>query len=235
MTKKVSKYRIVLSDVNPASSKAVIFAHRCYFGVSINNKFIEGKHFERLLKWISVNFPYCLLVVGDYLNRFNELILGKTHEEKIAAELSYRKGIIIKENILRILTRNNITNIGVESSLSIFQQPEFQEHYCFVQEEISKNTIAIKSIESTAIDFLKRNNHDMQLADSFNDKVCLSKKYIIEELGIFSFLIGIGFVVQVYPGTHLDILKKIANGELSLINSNLNNGIYVDLSVKKVK
>ena len=54
-------------------------------------------------------------------------------------------------------------------------------------------------------------------------------------MAVFSVLIEQGYRVQVYPGTQLKILKDLANNKFPNLDNNLTQGIYIDLSVKKIR
>ena len=52
-----------------------LFAYKqCYMGISLDNPGFYGKSLQALVLWGIGNFDRCLVVVGDYLRRFNEQI-----------------------------------------------------------------------------------------------------------------------------------------------------------------
>ncbi|MHC4756951.1 MAG: tRNA-dependent cyclodipeptide synthase [Planctomycetota bacterium] len=61
----------------PKVSEDELFSHeRCYMGISLDNPGFKGKSLQALLLWVLGNFEQCLVVVGDYLCRFNEQIFN---------------------------------------------------------------------------------------------------------------------------------------------------------------
>ena len=71
------RYKIRLRSINPKIDKKEIYSRKCYIGASLNNPFFTGKHFPLLIQWIDNRFPECVIIIGDYLDRYNELIFNK--------------------------------------------------------------------------------------------------------------------------------------------------------------
>jgi len=172
--------------------------------------------------------------MGDHLNRINEQIFkGIKEDEAIINSIKTGDDLIEKfEDELRAMSSQNITihrwqqyyndnNVNIIKSKFINL---FNMHKRFREE-----------IQTCSMKFIGRqvkNGNALKIEEEA--AIMLSCEYLIEEMAVFDVLIARGYRVQVYPGNQLNILKQFARGDFCDIDTNLINGIYVDLTVKKV-
>lgn len=231
------KYKIKLSGIAPDMSLAQLAKFRkCYLGVSINNPFFRDRHLGLLLKWIASHFDECIILIGDYLHRINENILhGNTGETAIASSIN--RGDQIHEMIdiaLSILPKNKF---------KVYRWKEFLDKNprSFTKKDelnflFENNRTFHESILLSCSEFVERLiKRGERLYFTREEAIALSREYLIEEMSVFSTLIEMGYNVQVYPGTQLKVLKDLARHAFPAVESNLSAGIYVDLTVKKIK
>jgi len=232
MTKRF-KYKIVFQDIQPKIKKHHIYSQQCYLGVSLNNAFFSGKHLGLLFRWLSKRFNNTQVIIGDHLNRYNELIFSTAVNMDQAINQSMAKGALIAKNVAKELDNYNISNIKTCHSFEFYSLTDFKFYYQKIKQEYTNNHAARISINKSARDYIFRNFPNENNNKILEEKLKLYRLYILEELAIFCCLIMEGYKVQAYPGTQLDILKKTCNNEIIMDDIPLNKGIYIDLSVKK--
>lgn len=230
------RYKIKKTDIAPKlGSIKNLKVKSCYLGVSINNTFFYGPHFELLLKWVSSYFDECVILIGDYLNRRNEFIFNnKTEKDAIENSLVLGDELYAKINLI-------ITQLPSQK-FKLYRWKQFLDDNPTAMkvkddlENIYNTNENFKSeILQSCTEYITRLlNKKRTISISKEEAIIQSKEYILEEMAVFSILIEKGFTVQVYPGTQLKVLKDLANGEFPELNTNLKQGIYIDLSVKKV-
>ena len=68
---------VSIVKTTPRVSQERLFSfRRCYIGISIDNPVFYGRSLEVLLFWGVGHFDRSLVVIGDYLRRFNERIFN---------------------------------------------------------------------------------------------------------------------------------------------------------------
>jgi len=231
------KYKIKKIDSAPPLSIDELSSYRkCYLGISINNPFFRDKHLGLLLKWISSHFDECVIIIGDYLHRINEYILhGNYGQEAIDSSVNRGDQIdLILQVALDILPKNKF---------KIYRWKEFLDLHPQAIPEKDRLTKLFKSHEKFNADIIQSSTEFIErlmqrgepLYVSKDEAVVLSTEYLLEEMAVFSVLISSGYFVQVYPGTQLTVLKDLANNEFPGLDTNLRDGVYIDLTIKKIK
>lgn len=231
------KYKIKKIESAPTISVNQLAEYRkCYLGISVNNPFFREQHLGLLLKWISNHFDECTIIIGDYLHRINESILhGTTGEEAIASSIIRGDQIeLMLEVALSILPQNKF---------KVYRWKDFLDKYPKALSEKEKLTSIFNSNKIFQDDILQSCSEFIERLVTRGERLYLTKEeainqsreYLLEEMAVFSVLIEQGYEVQVYPGTQLKILKDLANKKIPDINTNLTQGIYIDLTVKKIK
>jgi tRNA-dependent cyclodipeptide synthase len=231
------RYRIVKNDIAPRLGvKELAIYNKCYLGVSINNPFFRDQYLGLLMKWMANHFDKSLIIIGDYLNRINEMIIhGKSETDAI--EDSIRKGDDIEDKIkiaISLLPQDKFT---VYRWIDLIRKyPDANDEKMKLISMAKKNPEFAEQIQISASDFIDRLlNRGQRLSFSKTEAIEKSKMYLFEEMALFSILIQKGYKVQIYPGTQLRVLKLLANGAFPSLGSPLKNGIYVDLKIKKSK
>lgn len=229
------KYKIKRTGSAPdITIKQLAKYRKCYLGISINNPFFRDKHLGLLLKWIDNHFDECEILIGDYLHRINESILhGLVGNEAIAS--SMKRGDQIHEILdvaLSILPGNKFKVYRWKEFLDANPDTIIEKNR--LTELFESNKDLGDSIIHSCTEFI---NRLIERGESLflpkEEAIIQSKEYLIEEMAVFSVLIGKGFIVQVYPGQQLKTLKDLANNIFKDVETNLTQGIYIDLTVKK--
>lgn len=229
------KYKVKINHIVPDLAKEDIYRHKCYLGVSINNPFFWGEHLSLFLAWIEKRFPFCQIVIGDHLHRINEYILhGKEGEDAIQSGIE--KGNQLEFRIKKALEALDQDKFYLKRWQPFYEDPNIREVKSFFEKKLETDPAFNEEIYRSCKDFLDRQIKNGRTPKiQYEAAVHLSSQYLLEEMAVFNYLIGEGYKVQVYPGTQLHILKELALGKFSSFSQNLNEGIYMDLTVKKVK
>jgi tRNA-dependent cyclodipeptide synthase len=230
------RYKTKINSLAPDMLKDLIYQENCYLGISINNPFFLGDYLGLLLQWIAKRFPTCKIIVGDHLHRINEYILNGVDDEALAIAEGKKRGKIIADRIEALLDEFPRKKFELEFWETYYNNPECQDQKRKLRESFETNKYFSRSVQESASDFIERQvSRGCHIHLDKASAVEKSVEYLLEEMAVFSYLIEKGYRVQVYPGTQLSILKEFANGEFTELGSNLNKGIFIDLTVKKVK
>jgi tRNA-dependent cyclodipeptide synthase len=236
MEKSVN-FRIVKLKSAPKITIQQLSKYRkCYLGVSVNNPFFRDKHFGLLLRWIANHFDECIILIGDYLHRINEtILLGKFGDDAINSSMLRGNQLYeILEVALSLLPQNKFTIYRWKDFLD--EYPDTQKRKEQLLNYYNENEEFRNAIFQSSTEFIERlSDRGEVIYLSKEEAVVESKEYLIEEMAVFSKLIEQGYKVQVYPGTQLNVLKELANKKYESIDTNLKEGIYIDLTVKKRK
>lgn len=229
----MTRYKVKHKNIFPSNiKKEYTYKFHCFLGVSINNPLFLGKGLPALLTWVSAKYPYCIILISDYLDRFNQKIFCEEAILNRAIDSSLETGNRIERSIQSCITKLQIENIIVERWLKYYDLREVQIIKKQLYSQLEKKNEFYASVNQSAIEYLKKKSNLSRLLCNERN-IGLSIDYIIEELAVFSYLIQIGARVQLYPGTQLPILKRIADKAIILNDTNLDQGIYVELTVKK--
>lgn len=230
----MTKYKVNIEKVYPNIAQSELMQNKeCIIGISMSNPVYWRSSLNDILKWASLNFEKSHLVVGDFLNRFNENIL---HSESISE--SEKKSVELGDKFL----------LKLESYLKDYPQNKFRvlRWVDLIKDEKNKQEIEKlfsiynsnkqfkKAIDENAFQFIesqKKRGKTIRVTDE--KAIELSASYLLEELAVFNKMISEGLKVIVYPGIQLSILTAIAEGDFSEMSDYLKNGIYVQLKVLK--
>jgi tRNA-dependent cyclodipeptide synthase len=231
--KKSADMTAKIKRVTPSVPTEQLFASkRCYLGISIDHPQFGSAFLRAQLTWVRQHFSECIIVIGDYINRFNEQIFGgRKSIEAISAAL--RKGDVCISDLNNVLETLPPGNFEVVRWKSLLEAPAFVEAKQVVHCLFLTNPAFRNSIEQTANDFIYRQlRRQRPLAVSYANAVALSCEYLLEEIGVFSALVELGWIVDVYPGEELPVLVEIANGKFPNVPASLLKRINVQLDVK---
>jgi tRNA-dependent cyclodipeptide synthase len=200
-------------------------------GISLANPVFQGKALKVLLSWMIDRFEMSLVVVGDYLWRFNEQIfsgLDSAQAEKSAKALG--DAFIEKTNeLFNKLPEEKVNLTRWESHLSSaeFLRSKKELDYLFESDSDFRS-----SVERDAFSFVRRQaKQSKKFTVETERAIELSSQYLLEEIAVFSALSEQGWHVELYPGPELRVLVDIAKGKYQHIPKGLKERINVELSV----
>lgn len=230
------RYKVKVRDIQPEIySGENNLPRKCFLGISLSNPFFQGKHLPKVLKWIDNNFDECNIIIADHLHRFNEYIFNNKTDEDASKEC-VEMGKQIHENLKELIKQIQGTKFKIYHWLDYFKTQEFKEHLEKIILYFKSNPDFKNSVVNSSNQFIdKQLKRGYRIHVTREEAIKKSSEYILEEMAVFDILIQKDYLVQVYPGSQLNVLKEIANNKFPDFNTNLKNGIYIDLSIKKQK
>lgn len=217
----------------PMSQKELLHHRRCYLGISIGNPQFRGDFFEALLQWIAEHFDACVIVVGDYLQRFNEHIFYNRQGKEAEIE-ALRMGDNFFEESAKVLAGLSKKQFQITRWKSYLDSTEFHEAKKTLEELFVSSYEFRESIDKTSSEFISRQVKNKK-STIVNKKtaIALSTQYLLEEIAVFNVLVERGWAVEVYPGPEIPVLIDIANGKFDSIPPALKQRINVELRMSK--
>jgi tRNA-dependent cyclodipeptide synthase len=228
--KKMPKVGIV--KILPRIPQTQLFSHKkCYLGISLENPVFQGDSLKALLAWACEKFEQSLVLVGDYLCRFNEKILSACDDE-LAADLAIQRGNIFLLQTQEIFDAVPKHKIRLTRWSGHLRTEEFISAKKLLDNLFETNTQFRSSVEYDALSFVERHKkHNLNLAVGMDEAIRLSCEYILEESAVFSSLASTGWEVELYPGSELKILAEVAAGKYDGIPDGLKKRINVELKI----
>ena len=216
----------------PKISEQELFEHtRCYIGISLENPIFKGKSLSALLFWSRQKFEEITVVVGDYLCRFNEIMLIGCDETK-ASQQAQSLGDIFLLQTKEIFDKYSEQKIRLTRWKDHLQSKEYKESSTILEKLFESNSDFRASVEKDAFGFIKRRKRNNQkiLVDT-QEALKLCCQYLLEEISVFSALSQQGWNVELYPGPELCVLAEVAKGKYSAVPKGLKERINVELKI----
>lgn len=227
---------VKIVKTTPKVSSEQLFSYdRCYFGISLDNPHFSGKSLQALLLWGIGNFDRCLVVIGDYLKRYNEKILkGLEDDEAIETALKLGDNFMKRtEDFFQQLPGRRVTLIRWKNCL---ETDEYKNASAILKNLFTLDQNFKESVEKDAFSFVRRQlKHNKKLAIPTEEAITLSSQYLLEEIAVFGSLSKRGWKVELYPGPELNVLVDIAKGRYSGIPEGLKERVNVELKIRESK
>ncbi len=226
---KVTRLRVRMKDMVPTNSKQ---AKQCYLAISVSNPlYKEQKKIKKIIEWINKRYSSCIILIGDFLNRFNEIIFNNVNPEQ-AIVAANKLGDQIEEYFVNALEFYPSTSFSIRRWEPLFQNDLVQQRKsCLYRKFESHLKFKQRIIEHSEFFLSKQSDKGKKIIIDDMRAMNLSTEYILEELAVFSLLVEEGYKVQIYPGTSLMILKELASGKITDVDLFLEDGCYIDISI----
>jgi len=223
---------VSIAKIIPNISADELFSYkRCFVGISLGNPVFKEDSLCAMLHWIVKRFDQTLVVVGDYLCRFNELTLNGLGEDE-AVKAAGRRGDSFILKTQRLFEQFSKDNIHLTRWKSHLETDEYKKSKAILDDLFLSNSGFRSAVEKDASGFVKRlMKRNKTLAVSQQEALGLSCKYLLEEIGVFSALSEQGWQVELYPGSELQVLVEIARGEYLNVPQGLTKRVNVELKI----
>ncbi|MBN1818262.1 MAG: tRNA-dependent cyclodipeptide synthase [Sedimentisphaerales bacterium] len=221
---------IVIDTITPAVSQEDLFRRRrCYMGISLDNPMFQNDLLRALLEWATGHFDHCLVVVGDYLRRFNETMLnGRQGEQAEQAAEAVGDAFLQREGDL--LHRFSPDQITVMRWKPCLESQEYARARQVLDQLYKTNDLFRAALQRDAHSFIRRQRkHNQSFVVEEAEAIRLSCRYLLEEIAVFSALSEKGWTVELYPGPELDVLVEVSRGAYDGIPVGLKKRINVEL------
>lgn len=191
---------------------------RVYISMSMNNTVFHNEGMLlAALNEIRSHTSEITIIVGDYLHRYNERIFSGCSEQE-AIQKSLERG----KKLIDIFKKVAVRIEGLEWKLlftyDFTTDPSFLGKFKYYELLCVRNRHFHRLTEYTIDVFLRRQS-DIRVNYKKARELCCF--YLIEELVIFELLAERGFVVNIYPGNQLPIIKAIVSGDLENVSEPL--------------
>jgi tRNA-dependent cyclodipeptide synthase len=205
--------KVSIARILPGISQQELFSRKkCYLGISIENPLFEGDSLRAMLVWAADKFEHCLVIVGDYLCRFNEQILHACDENR-AGELAVGLGDSFLRGTKELFEELPAERVRLTRWKEHLQTEQFSRSKAVLDELFESDDDFRASIEYDASSFVKRlRRRNTNPAVDVDHAVRLSCEYILEEVAVFASLSESGWSVELYPGSELRVLAQVAKG-----------------------
>jgi tRNA-dependent cyclodipeptide synthase len=226
--------RVSIAKILPKISRQELFSRKkCYLGISLENTLFEGDSLLAMFLWAAEKFDSCLVIVGDYLSRFNEQIISGCDENK-AGELAIKLGDSFIARTRDLFARLPHEKIQLTRWRDHLQSGQFRISKKLLDDIFISNEQFRTAVEYDALSFVKRQQkHNMNLAAPMEEAIRLSSQYILEEVAVFSVLSESGWTVELYPGPELRVLAEVARGEYPSVPAGLKGRVNVELKIAR--
>lgn len=216
----------------PKISEEELFSYkRCYIGISLDNPIFEGKSLQALLSWGVGHFDQCLVVVGDYLQRYNERILNGL-KDNAALKAAQDAGDSFMYTANELLQQLPSQKIRLTRWKPYLQSSEYKKSKAILDGLFASDSDFRASVERDAFSFARRQTkRNRPLAVPMEDAIKLSCQYLLEEIAVFSTLSEQGWKVELYPGPELNVLVDVAKGKYLGVPKGLKERINVELKI----
>lgn len=231
-SKNLNLPSVSIVRTTPKVSEEEFFSYkRCYLGISLDNPIFQGRTLEALLLWAVGNFDRCLVVVGDYLCRFNSLIFNGLKNEA-APEAAKAAGDSFVRQLNELFKELPKDKINLTRWGPCLGSVEYKKSRAVLDDLFVSDSDFRASVEKDASSFVTRQTRrNQKLAVSMEDAIELSCQYLLEEIAVFSALSEQGWKVELYPGPELHVLIDVAKGKYSRIPQGLKERINVELRI----
>ncbi|MHC4396711.1 MAG: tRNA-dependent cyclodipeptide synthase [Planctomycetota bacterium] len=225
---------VSIAKTTPKVSEEQLFSHRrCYIGISIDNPVFYGSSLEALLLWGIKNFDQSLVIIGDYLRRFNEQIFNHLPVDK-AVKAAQDAGDLFLLQTSQLLEQLPREKISITRWKPCLETDEYKKSRAILDELFDSDPNFKTAVVRDAFSFAKRQAKQKRtLAIPMEEAIELSSQYLMEEIAVFSALSEQGWNVELYPGPELRVLVEIARGKYSNIPQGLKKRINVELQICK--
>jgi tRNA-dependent cyclodipeptide synthase len=218
----------------PRISQVELFARKkCYLGISLENPLFEGDSLKAMLLWAADKFEHCLVIIGDYLCRFNEQILNGCDANR-ASELAIKLGDSFLSRTRKLFEQLPAGKLHLTRWKEHLQTAEFGCAKALLDELFESDEGFRTSIEYDALSFVERQKrHNLNLAVGVEEAIRLSSQYILEEVAVFSLLSERGWSTELYPGSELRVLVEVAKGRYPRVPKGLKDRVSVELRISQ--
>jgi len=208
---------------------------RCYMGISLDNPDFYGTSLEALLLWVTKNYQQCLVIIGDFLRRYNEQIFV-CESGNSAEKASLAEGQTYLEQTRQIFSKYSEPSIKIVRWKECLDSVEYKQAKQILDRLYNSDQAFKASVQKDSFSFINRQKRKKQiLAVSIEQAIEISSAYLIEEIAVFSSLADLGWNIEIYPGPELGVLVDIAKGNFSNIPEGLKKRINVELQIEKTQ
>lgn len=223
-----SLHRIRRTTVYPEQPLGGLRQLRAYLSLSLSNKIISSDStLLSVLNWVDEHFDRCDIVIGDYLHRHN-IATAKSVNESESLRVAMAEGQVLSKRIQALASQGQLPDRTIILTSTLRDDPSFTSRVESLEHWYSAEARFRGFIEDAVDAFMKRKHssepHDQAVRNH-------SVAYQLEELAMFEILLRDGYRVDVYPGSHLPIMKALVSGDVKGMDTVLRSQILTELKI----
>jgi tRNA-dependent cyclodipeptide synthase len=191
---------------------------------------------DAVVNWISANFNYCVVLVGDSAHRITLRIARNMSEEEAEAKAASLGDAFIEEN-RSLFEAKMAGRFEFLKSSAIEEKPKCGEYKDTLTKMLENEEEFRSSVNQCAAAYVDRRLKNMDSAETSMTRLemlALSLQYLIDEIAHFATISQMGKEIEVYPGEELSTLVEIRNGKHSNVPEPLKRRISVALKLKEI-
>ncbi|MBN1457016.1 MAG: tRNA-dependent cyclodipeptide synthase [Sedimentisphaerales bacterium] len=233
---KLNMPSVSIVTTTPKISNEKLFSYKkCYIGISLDNPGFYGKSLQALLLWGLGNFERVLVVAGDYLRRYNEQIFSGLSPDE-AGKASHEFGDLFFEKTDKFFSQIPSERLGLTRWQPCLNSNEYKGAKEILDGLFDSDESFRAAVLKDAVSFIERQKkRNLKLAVSQEEAVELSRRYLLEEIAVFSALSEQGWKVELYPGPELCVLTEMSKNNYPNIPGGLKERINVELKIHQSK
>jgi tRNA-dependent cyclodipeptide synthase len=210
----------------PESEFTTLRSKSGYLGLSLSNRITASDDLLfQLLKWTKNHLGSICVFIGDSVYRHNlEDLEGLDRAAALDRAMSEGRAVALR--VRRILDSLELKESPVLFASSFHELPEFGERLAR-KIGVYESSSHFRDLIAIASDgFFKRFAPSRIHSEVSRGH---SRDYQLEELAIFELLAEQGYMVNVYPGAHLPVMKDIVAGKFVGVMPSLEKLTLVEL------
>jgi tRNA-dependent cyclodipeptide synthase len=213
-------------NIFPRSIRDQLATKKGFVSLSLSSKTTQNvERLSEIFEWSNQNLQSFDVIVGDYFHRHN-LQSFQSIAPNEANELASMEGNKVKSQVSDLLNTLHFQSINIKLASEIYNTNGANERFAELVSSYSTLPEFKSKIDLASTKFIQRFAPD-KLEN--NDFLIHSRDYQLEELVLFEILQKDNYVVNVYPGAHLPIMKAIIKGFSIGSATNLDKYILVEL------
>jgi tRNA-dependent cyclodipeptide synthase len=217
----------------PSLQKAsVLGRQKISLGVSLDNEEFYGKNLNGILTWIENRYEECLIFVGDCLYAYTLQIFSPM--DAVAVEQAVAKSAKTFRDQVIAFTSNSKTRFKMVSLAELSHRPEFQTAKTLIEKLYEGNEQFHSSVKKTATDYIQRKSKNGRLTMNSEKAVLLSVQYLLDEIAFYYMLVSDGWLLEVYPGSEIPVLREIIQGKIQNVPEILKQRVFLELRKEKL-
>ncbi|MCG8093092.1 MAG: tRNA-dependent cyclodipeptide synthase [Candidatus Thiodiazotropha endolucinida] len=210
---------------------------KVFVGICIYSPLSNYRYLKEYIPWVLSHASRTLIVIGDYVERYNDPTWKKGSEE-IASKKVLARGRKIRSGIERVLKEfpEYMDCVQIGNWYDDILTYEFKKIHHEVVSAYQSDLNFQKDVDVAVLSYLNssRRAKDLRLAPNYKSREA-SCAYILEEISYFIFTILNDYYIEVYPGKDMRIMRKISEGSYKSLNYDLTKRTHVSIQVPKLE
>lgn len=180
-----------------------------FLGISLKNKMANKRALAKMIPWLAERATRSLIVIGDYPHRHNLVAL-----RGLSPHGALQKAMADGTRTLRYAREitaacNGESSVTVHSAADFIETSGCRDTLRRLTAYFHEGGPFVDQVVSAAVRYANRACPELPAAHA-NCVLPTLKDYVLEELAMFLHLYDLGYLVEVYPGPDLPLMRNLA-------------------------